>query len=614
MSEKRPKARTPTAHYHSVDSAPRRFSRNVAWWRAPAVLLTFCLIAYGLLWTVNASSLSFLFQNHDLALSQYTGTHAIAVRVFILSFYISFSIFASAGWRGRLLFGVDLFLTYTAFCMILDFLNLILGWTMSVHLSWHFSAIVSGLVGFGLFAMKLLERGEMPARIKVESKGPAIARPFLRLVIALATATAMSVWIAQQSFAAVEWMRNLAFLGGIGPGVFLILPLFFAQLFLLANVQRFFTKRDPDTKAAVSVIIPAHNEEHIIGKTIRSIEVAAKHYGGRVDILVLDNNSTDATADIAARELATCKYATGHVVPVPTPGKSHALNTGLRSANSDLLLRVDADTQLGEDNLTRAVSYFSDPRVGLVGGMPLPPGGGPFDSARLLEVLVKHGFYSVALGAINGIVGIPGMFVMYRTNLPKELGGFVEGMNGEDTDISLRIGELGYRAIVDSRIRYVSEVPTSYEHMREQRTRWFRSVFHVSARCRDLIYGTRPSIRGRIMLPYMLINSARRTMLVPLILFGIIEYGSGLNPQSGLVWQAIAAVAIGAPAIMAVVACIVTGKPSAIAAIPNYLGFRVLRAYFTLESMLTISVRRKWKNFSAPTLNDVRESKPVRVA
>lgn len=206
------------------------------------------------------------------------------------------------------------------------------------------------------------------------------------------------------------------------------------------------------------------------------------------------------------------------------------------------------------------------------------------------------------------------MFVMYRTNLPKELGGFVEGMNGEDTDISLRIGELGYRAIVDPRIRYVSEVPTSYEHMREQRTRWFRSVFHVSARCRDLIYGAKPSIRGRIMLPYMLINSARRTMLVPLMLFGAIEYGSGLNPQSGLVWQAVLAVALGAPAIMAVVACIVTGRPTAILAIPHYLGFRVLRAYFTLESMLSISVRRKWKNFSAPTLNDERETKPVRIA
>ena len=168
-----------------------------------------------------------------------------------------------------------------------------------------------------------------------------------------------------------------------------------------------------------------------------------------------------------------CKSAQGRVINVPKPGKSNALNAGLEATQTEFLVRVDADTLVGEDNLSRAMPYFSDPAVGVVGGVPIPPGGALFDRARLLEVIVKHGFYSVAMGAVNGVVGIPGMFVVYRTEHPKYLGGFVEGMNGEDTDISLRIGELGYHSVVDPKLRYVSEVPASYLHMREQRMRWF---------------------------------------------------------------------------------------------------------------------------------------------
>jgi cellulose synthase/poly-beta-1,6-N-acetylglucosamine synthase-like glycosyltransferase len=188
----------------------------------------------------------------------------------------------------------------------------------------------------------------------------------------------------------------------------------------------------------------------------------------------MNNNSTDDTEEIARDTLAVCQSARGRVINVPKPGKANALNAGLDACETEFLIRVDADTLVGEDNFTRALPYFADPDVGVVGGVPVPPGGALFDRARLLEVLVKHGFYSVAMGAVNCVVGIPGMFVVYRTEHPRDLGGFVEGMNGEDTDISLRIGELGFHAVVDPKIKYISEVPSSYSHMREQRMRWFR--------------------------------------------------------------------------------------------------------------------------------------------
>ena len=316
----------------------------------------------------------------------------------------------------------------------------------------------------------------------------------------------------------------MTLLGGIGPGVFLFLPVLFGQLYVLA-IYDVATAKKPKFNPPVSVIVPAHNESYIIKDTINAMDRAAHHYGGEVNVLIMNNNSTDDTEEIARETLLSCKAAKGRVINVPKPGKSNALNAGLDACETEFLVRVDADTLVGEDNFSRAMPYFTDPSVGVVGGVPVPPGGALFDRARLLEVLVKHGFYSVAMGAVNGVVGIPGMFVVYRTQHPRQLGGFVEGMNGEDTDISLRIGELGFHSVVDPKIRYISEVPSSYSHMREQRMRWFRSIYHISSRCRDLIYGPNVTLRGKVILPYMLVNSARRAMLVPLIIFGVLGVG-----------------------------------------------------------------------------------------
>ena len=600
-------------NFVSVDSAPKRFAGHVPQWRAPASIGLFILLALVQLYLVNQTPLQHVFPNHDWVFSPYEGNHVIAVRIFIISFIISFAAFAGGKPLMKLYFGLDLLMTYLLICVLLDVVNAVVFKVSGAGYDLNFSQILSGMIGFGLYSIKLLEWGLMPARIRVEHRPTNERSAKMRLCLIFGTASAVAIAGSNATWPIVEDMRFLALLGGIGPGIFLFLPVFFGQLYILA-VLDVLLMRPPPVKPTVSIIVPAHNESYIITRTIHALDNAAAHYGGDVRILIMNNNSTDDTADLAAESLANCAAATGQVIDVSTPGKSHALNAGLDAAETELLVRVDADTLLGEDNLSRAIPYFTDPKVGVVGGVPIPPGGGLFDRARLLEVMVKHGFYSVALGAVNGVVGIPGMFVVYRTEHPRYLGGFVEGMNGEDTDISLRIGELGFKSVVDPRIRYISEVPAEYAHMREQRMRWFRSIYHISSRCRDLIYADRNSIRGKLMLPYMLVNSARRAMLVPLICFGLIEYIAAFNPDSPLIWQAILAVFLGAPTLMAVAATLLNGMPRGLICMPEYLIFRILRSYFTLESMMSISLSKTRHIQENDYKNDVVSDRPIRVA
>tara|TARA_R110002153_G_scaffold273542_1_gene444740 strand:+ start:3885 stop:5747 length:1863 start_codon:yes stop_codon:yes gene_type:complete len=577
--------------FWSVDSAPIRFASKVPQYVAPLTLVLFCAISFGLLWAINEIPLlNATFPHNDFILAPVHGTHGIAVRIFVIAFLSAFALTCDPSILKRLGVLLDMVLSYVALCLFIDLMAYVLLQTMNVVLSLHLIEIASGLVGFAVFAFKLLERGEMPARIPLEINTYKTRSVTLRLIVVSLVAAGIAWYVASLDLWIEEAARRLTLLGGIGPGVFLFLPTFFVLLYLGARVE---ARLAPlaDFSPDLTVFIPAHNEEYIIADTIRAMDVAALHYDGKVKLLVMNNNSSDDTAGVAQDALDACEALVGEVIDVPKPGKANALNAGLDSVETEYCVRVDADTQLAPDAFRKAMRHFADPEVGVVGGVPLPPGGGLFDRARFLEVAVKHAFYSVAFSTIDSVVGIPGMFSVYRTELPRKLGGFVEGMNGEDTDISLRAGEMGYRLVVDPKVRYISEVPASYKHMREQRTRWFRSTFHISSRCRDIIFSRRATVRGKIMLPYMLINSARRAMMVPLLLFGLIEYLTDFDAFNTLVWQSVVAVTVGAPALMAVFCALLMRSPKAILYLPEYLVFRVMRAYFTLESMLSINIR-----------------------
>lgn len=583
-------ALAPAGHqFWSVDSAPAKLTQPLSIWAAPAVLALFTGVAALLLLLVNrVPALVEAFPNHDFVFSPYSGTHSVPLRLFILSFYIAFALVVGAGARARLKFLGELIFTFVLVCGLFDLINILAFHAIGLVYSLHVVEILSGLIGFFVFSLKLLDHGSMPARATVPA--PVYRRRFdwLRLGVALVGAIAASILVDGLDLPLVRDLRSVSLLGGTGPGVFLFLPALFFILYVWGTLLAWINPPKPFAPP-VTVIIPAHNEAHVIGRTLEAVEAAAQNYAGTVKVIVLNNNSSDETVATAQAAMARLPQIHGRVVDVPIPGKAVALNRGVAEVDTDYLIRIDADTQVLPKALAEAMRHFSDPETGIVGGVPLPPGGGPFDRARLIEVLLKHGYYQIAYGAVDGIVGVPGMFAAYRTDAVRAAGGFVQGMNGEDTDVSLRIGEMGYRVIGDPNVQYVSEVPLTYRHMREQRMRWFRSVYHVSSRNRSYLDDWRASLRGKAILPFMLLNSARRAMTVPLAIFGVLHLTLGLDPSAPLTGQAVLAVLLGAPALMGAFATLLNGRVDGLLALPEYVLFRMLRSYLTLESVLSIA-------------------------
>jgi glycosyltransferase involved in cell wall biosynthesis len=99
----------------------------------------------------------------------------------------------------------------------------------------------------------------------------------------------------------------------------------------------------------VSVVLPAYNEEPNIKRAVEDFRVA-----GVVDeVIVIDNNSHDRTAEEAAR-------AGARVVGEPSQGYGHALRRGLREAAGDLIILAEPDgTFIGRDVL-KLLAYSDD--------------------------------------------------------------------------------------------------------------------------------------------------------------------------------------------------------------------------------------------------------------
>src|SRR5207302_2877835 len=105
-------------------------------------------------------------------------------------------------------------------------------------------------------------------------------------------------------------------------------------------------------------IIPAFNEERLLGESLVQVNAALTAFVGRgwqTELIVCDNNSTDRTAEIA-------RAAGAHVIFEPVNQISRARNRGASAATGDWLMFIDADSFPIARLFARALAEMRDPR------------------------------------------------------------------------------------------------------------------------------------------------------------------------------------------------------------------------------------------------------------
>lgn len=198
----------------------------------------------------------------------------------------------------------------------------------------------------------------------------------------------------------------------------------------------------------VSLVIPAYNEE----RTIRACVVAAIEQSEPADeIIVVDNRSTDRTADVVRQ--VQREYPEAPVVLMSQDDEQGLVptrNLGLDRALGDVLGRIDADTVLEPDWVAQVRRIFRDETVDAATGpmiyydMPWRRWGHRADDAvrRAMHRLARDFHYifgsnmALRASAWRGI----------RSHVCRDLRDEMH----EDIDISLHLYELGFRAVYDS--------------------------------------------------------------------------------------------------------------------------------------------------------------------
>jgi len=177
----------------------------------------------------------------------------------------------------------------------------------------------------------------------------------------------------------------------------------------------------------ISFILPAHDEAALIAATLHAVHAAARAVRKPYEIVVVDDASTDATADIARRMGA-------RVLPVSHRHIAATRNAGARFALGDTLLFVDADTRVDARVVQAALDALADGAVG--GGATVRLSGPLAWHERVLA--------AIAIPALRWARIAPGCFIFCTRAAFEAAGGFDESLfAAEDIALSRALARRG---------------------------------------------------------------------------------------------------------------------------------------------------------------------------
>jgi len=225
----------------------------------------------------------------------------------------------------------------------------------------------------------------------------------------------------------------------------------------------------------IAVIIPAHNEEVCIIRTVES--VLANDYA-RTHIVVVDDGSTDRTYS----KLQYFKRKHGlrnlTIVRQKNAGKAAAINNALKGhvKGSSLVMVLDADSILDPRAITHMVAQFETSRVAAAAAnVKVIDSLQPLTAAQRLEYVISHRMKR-ALTSYNMEYIVGGVGSTFRKNIVESCGYYDTDTMTEDIDFSMKIiaqkGNKNHRIIFASDVIAYTEGVISFKSLVRQRFRW----------------------------------------------------------------------------------------------------------------------------------------------
>ena len=307
-----------------------------------------------------------------------------------------------------------------------------------------------------------------------------------------------ALWVVFSIWMSLPWLADLGNLSH--PLVALVVLTFIAYVpgfmnafLLMSLVLRPNSRREtPAYWPGITILIAAYQEEELIGRTLASI--AALEYPGKLEILVMDDGSTDDTP-IAVRDSKALfaghpRYSLELVREEQNRGKARVLTHGLSLASHELIVTIDADTLLEPGCIVSLVEHMvaSPPETVAIAGAVFVANHDESWITRAQQWDYFHGIAAVKRmqGMYYGTLVAQGAFSIYRKKALVEAGGWPDTV-GEDIVLTwalLRKGLVVRHA--EDAIAW-THAPETFGGLARQRKRWARGMIEALALHKELL-------------------------------------------------------------------------------------------------------------------------------
>lgn len=313
-------------------------------------------------------------------------------------------------------------------------------------------------------------------------------------------------------FGAIGYVLNWLFFSVIALGIGRAILL--AALALNSNRAKKRTVPPPiEPSRFVSVLIPAFNEARVIeasvSRVLNSTQVA-------LEVIVIDDGSTDDTSAIVARAFGADPRV--QLLTLQNGGKARALNEGLKLAQGEVIIALDADTQFEEETIAKLARWFADPGVGAVAGNAKVGNRHNLVTRwQAVEYVTAQNLERRALARFDAIMVVPGAVGAWRRAALDAVGGYPHDTLAEDQDLTIAIQREGWRVGYDVNAVAWTEAPESFGALATQRFRWAFGTLQCLWKHRSIVRARTPVGLAYIGIPQAWLFQIGFALISPII-------------------------------------------------------------------------------------------------
>ncbi|MDH6350909.1 glycosyltransferase [Brevibacillus sp. 1238] len=268
----------------------------------------------------------------------------------------------------------------------------------------------------------------------------------------------------------------------------------FESALIMAGAIRFVSRQskeelviptEMDAFPAVTILVPAHNEELVIAATVEHI-LRLNYPADKLQVIVIADNCTDQTAQIVRAVHGKPEFSQRNLTVLERTGKggkSGALNDAFKLATGEWICVYDADAAPEKNALAFLIQKALEQpeRYGAVFGRNKARNR---DQTLLtqfinLELVTMHRVYHTGLWELFQLGSIPGTNFIVKSSLIAELGGWDEQSLTEDTAISFEILKRGQLIALAPQAEAYQQEPEKLDVYMKQRQRWAMGNYHT---------------------------------------------------------------------------------------------------------------------------------------